>query len=129
MSNRRKRKSRRPPQPAPEPRITVTVPGAAIPPRPCPPGAHPGSDRLTVIWPDVELPPGLHGAELDAWLEDIPPGAVTARSAEVSRDEFTRRMAGSGVVAQVNADWRHRVIALADPDAIIQWTQTMPRAS
>lgn len=91
MSNRRKRRK---PGQAAEPRITVTVPGARIPGRSYPPGAHPGSDRLTVIWPDVRLAPGLQGLELETWLEDIPPEAVQARSAEVSRDEFTRRMAG-----------------------------------
>lgn len=122
MSNRRK--SREKPLDA---RFTVTVPGARVPGRPFPPGAHPGSDVLTVVWPDVRIPAGLHGAALETWLKDIPPGAVEVRSEDVTRDEFTRRMARSDVVSQVNADPRNRVIGLVEPAAVAQWTASRDR--
>jgi hypothetical protein len=118
MSTRRKRPGGDPRKGDPD--IMITVPGSKVPEHPYPLGAHPGSDELVVITPDPDtLPPP--GVDVGEWFKAHPP---KSRADHVTRDEFTRRMAGHDVVRQVNADSRTRVVTLADPDAIVQWWES-----
>jgi hypothetical protein len=85
---------------------------------------HPGNDRLTVIYPDPKMTLPPEGADLDAWFELHPP---EIKSEDVTRDEFTRRMAGNPVLDTLHEAGRDvRVISLAEPSAIIQWWNTAP---
>ena len=91
------------------------------------PRKHPGADLLTVIYPDpgMALPP--EGTDLDEWFAQHPPAI---KSDDVSRDEFTRRMAGNPILDTLHGAGRDvRVISLAEPSAITRWRDTMPGAS
>ena len=79
-----------------------------------------------MLWPDVLVPAGLDGPALDSYLSALPPDAVRVRTAEVTRDEFTRRMAGLDIVRQVNADPRIRMVTLMQEDAILRWIGSRP---
>lgn len=79
---------------------------------------HPGQDVLTVLWPNLDALPPV-GMDWDAWLDTNPP---LTQHTEVTRDEFTRRMAGSYVLDLLHKAGRDtRVITLADTAALKQW--------
>jgi hypothetical protein len=114
MTAGRKSRQRRQDQRPAGARFTITAPGATIPASPFPALAHPGNDKILVSWPDV--PPGLDNAALGEWLAaSHPPDSVRTIVDEVTRDEFIRRLAGLGIVSQVNANPRVRVAALVEP--------------
>jgi hypothetical protein len=77
------------------------------------PRNHPGRDELVIVYPDPSC--------LD---ESNPP---EARADHVTRDEFTRRMAGNPILDTLHGAGRDtRVIMLAEHDAITQWWDTAP---
>src|ERR1700744_582332 len=126
MNKRRKSRQRRQDQRPAGARWTITVPGVTIPASPFPPGAHPGNDKILVVWPDV--PPGLDKTALGEWLAaSHPPGAVRTVVDEVTRDEFVRRLAGLDIVSQVNANPLVRVVALVEPAALLRWAASRGR--
>jgi hypothetical protein len=109
-------------------RVIVTVPGAEVPSHPYPPGAHPGSDVLTVIYPKKPSDTALKQLRGDFSDADVaqfnaahPAETV---SEDVTRDEFMRRLAGLDIIRQVNSDPRNRVIGLAQVDAVVRWWET-----
>jgi len=81
-------------------------------------GKHPGEDILTVIYPGLDtMPPP--GADLIAWCETHAP---PIRHDEVTRDEFTRRMAGNPILDQLHEAGRDtRVVSLLETTALAQW--------
>lgn len=83
--------------------------------------SHPGSDTLTVIYPGLTaMPP--EGTDLLAWCEVHAPPICHA---EVTRDEFQRRMAGNPVLDQLHeAGPDTRVISLLETTALAQWLAT-----
>jgi len=108
--------------------VTITIPGAKVPSYPYPPGKHPGGDIITVICPKKPSDEALAELRGDFTEDDISTFARNhmseAVSEDVTRDEFTRRMAGNDVVRQVNADPLNRVVMLANADAVAQWWDT-----
>jgi hypothetical protein len=85
------------------------------------PAAHPGQDTITVIYPDIDRPPPP-GTDLLAWCEEHWPGV---RHDEVTRDEFTRRMAGDPVLGQLHEAGRDtRVVTLMSLPALTRWLET-----
>jgi hypothetical protein len=114
VSNRRKIKA------GGTPDVLVAYPGAVVAPKPYPPGAHPGQDKITVACPDVR-DALADPAKLRTLLPDFADAGGEVLTEDVTRDEFARRMAGSDVVHQVNADPGIREVLLLTPDAIMRW--------
>ena len=86
------------------------------------PRKHPGHDELAVIYPDPRMPLPPAGTDLDVWLQRHPP---EFRTDHVTRDEFVRRMAGNAILDTLHSAGRNtRVIALAEPNAVMQWWDT-----
>lgn len=83
--------------------------------------AHPGGDRITVVYPHLTaMPP--EGTDLLAWCEEHKP---PIHYDEVSRDTFQRRMAGNPVLDRLHEAGRDtRVITLMDTSALAQWLAT-----
>ena len=124
MSSKRKKPSRDPRRGGHD--VIVAAPGATVPSRPYPPGPHPGSDVITVVYPKKPSDEVLAGLGDDVSDTDLAAftSALEMTSEDVTRDEFTRRLAGSDVVRQVNADPLNRVVGLMEVDAVIRWWDT-----
>ena len=111
-----------------KPDVTITVPGAKVPSYPYPPGQHPGGDIITVIYPKKPSDEAFAQLRGDFADDDFSTFASNhmseVLSEDVTRDEFTRRLAGNDVVRQVNADPLNRVVMLANAEAVAQWWET-----